>query len=514
MDNTTVNSPQNALPDIPRPVFLSYSRRDFRIAYTLWEMMLDPKNSDSHDTQVLMDFSILIPPDMKLAGIQMTVSTEAHLLGFGRGYVDGWAKDMPGWMYGIGKNMLASQSMLVLLTPNGERSEAIDTELRAFEAFPEKPLFFISVNGTPIPDRFAKYENAQVFDLKIDMESLLGTVLRAAFDAKDKEEWKDAGILFTEALQMMRLYPHPNAELTRDLLVNRGQADIILGYRDEAVSMYEQANQLADKESFVTRASILHNLGWAYATQDIREIGRSRDALREAVDRWEKALKLLDTDVPREQREKAEALRTSCRQAIERESAQISQDMTGLIPLLLEQAGHAERTGDWSLVRDLYERIYCIYRLSDKFDSPVVADMLSAKGRAERSAALWDDAKKTLKFALNTIDPEDKASRAGLLYDLGCSHCHNAHTNTENSTNIEQLWRTQSCWKEAESILSDLCELPVDNPRYSYSDLASLCNQANAWINIELSKLSGKEEQAMQEIWKDEMRQAGFTSFS
>lgn len=368
MDNTTVNSPQNALPDIPRPVFLSYSRRDFRIAYTLWEMMLDPKNPDRHDAQVLMDFSILIPPDMKLAGIQMTVSTEEHLLGFGRGYEDGWAEDMPGWMYGIGRNMLASQSMLVLLTPNSERSEAIDTELRAYEAFPEKPLFFISVNGTPIPDRFAKYDKAKVFDLKIDMESLFGNVLRAAFDAKDKQEWRNAGLLFTEALQMMRLYPHPSAELTRDLLINRGQVDINLGFRDEAVSMYEQANQLADKESFVTRASILHNLGWAYATQDIREIGCSRDALREAVDRWEKALKLLDTDVPLEQLEKAEALGTSCRQAIEQVYTKISQEVTGLIPVLLGQAGQAERSRDWSLVRDLYERIYSIYRLSDKLD--------------------------------------------------------------------------------------------------------------------------------------------------
>jgi hypothetical protein len=230
-----------ALSQLPRPVFISYASRDFRIAYQIWRQML---SGEDHDKAVLMDFPPLVRPDMELEGLQATVSDAGHPLAMGRGFAEGWAPGMPGWMVGIGGNLIRANSLVVVLTPNAARSSAVAKELQAFGAFPDKPVGLLSVNRTPIPEAFTKLRGATVYDVLIDIEAMLSPVLSAAREAEREEKWRDAGILFTDAINLIPLMDSPDGELQAEALIARGRMDLKLGFNDEAVRVLEQADRL------------------------------------------------------------------------------------------------------------------------------------------------------------------------------------------------------------------------------------------------------------------------------
>ena len=489
------NAPRHALPHLPRPVFLSYSRRDFRIAYYIWQQMLSPDSKESHFDQVLMDFPSLMPPDMKLEGIQANVSTADHPLSMGVGYEDDWSPDMPGWMVGIGGNLIRCESLVVVLTPNSEHSEAVDTELKAFEAFPEKPITFLSVNRTPIPERYAKFERAMVHDVAIDIKSMLANGLRAAYEAQDNKQWLNAALLFTEALQRLPLLPDASVGLYRDILTGRGRADIQLGYRDQAVRMFEQALELTDPKQRVLYAGVLYNLGWAHATEARHEIGRARESVVSAQSCWERALNVLEAeDTAGQEIAEVEKLRASCHEGQTWATRLLEANQRALIAAILQDAGKAEQARDWTAMCDLYEKIFSLYRLGGNGESGVITDMLSAKARAERKLDAWDDARKTLEFALTLIDEDDSASRAGLMHDLGCVQSRRKNGQPPEALTKEQLSAAYRCWTEALELAKGLMSQSNAKHRYDVAGLARTCEQLIDWARYEMESRAASKE--------------------
>jgi hypothetical protein len=235
-ERPATNPSTNTLPQLPRPVFLSFARRDFRIAYHVWQQMLAPDPEQSHADQVLFDFPPLLPIGLKLRGIQLNVSSADHPLSMGQGYADDWKPGKPGWMYAIRKNIEQAQSYVVVLTPHSSRSKGVALEIDEFEAYSDKPAAILSVNRTRIPDKLAKIERAMVHDVTVDVRSMMGSVLHAAFAAQDNEEWWQAGVAFLEAWNLLALFDDPSQELCLDILRGRGRADIQLDLADASAS--------------------------------------------------------------------------------------------------------------------------------------------------------------------------------------------------------------------------------------------------------------------------------------
>ena len=500
---TEANASSNKLPHLPRPVFLSFARRDFRIAYEVWQQMLGPDPEQSHADQVLLDFPPLLPIGLKLHGIQMNVSSADHPASIGQGYADDWEPGQPGWMYAIRQNIEKAQSYVVVLTPYSSRSKAVALEIEAFEAYPDKPVAILSVNKTPIPETLAKIERAMVHDVTVDIRSMMGAVLKAAFAAHDNEEWWESAVAFLEAWNLLALFDDPSQALCLDILRGRGRADIQLGNRNQAVRSFEHALTLIRPEQHALRANALHSLGWAQATQDKSEIGRARESLVAATVSWRAAvaeLDLVDADasVGADAADATDVteLKRRCQDALARVEPLLETDVRPQISETIQRALQAEQRQDWSAMAGHYAAMFSMYRAGGDCASQVATDMLSAKARAERQQHNWDEAGKTLKFALTFIDQDDAASRAGLTHDLGCVHARRAPDADDASVPWDSLLAAGRCWDEALALVNELLARDEPQPRFDYRLLAQSCERYTGWARAELARRQAEEKEA------------------
>jgi hypothetical protein len=264
-----------------------------------------------------------------------------------------------------------------------------------------------------------------VHDVTVDVRSMMGSVLHAAFAAQDNEEWWQAGVAFLEAWNLLALFDDPSQELCLDILRGRGRADIQLGNRDHAVRSFEHSLAMTRPEQHALRANVLHNLGWAQATQDKSEVGRARESLVGASESWKAAIAELDLADASASADATE-LKARCRDALSEIVPLLETDLRPVISEVIQLAGQAEQRQDWQAMAEYYAAMFSMYRAGGDCASPIASDMLAAKARAERHQQNWDEASKTLKFALTFIDQDDAASRAGLTHDLACAHARRA----------------------------------------------------------------------------------------
>ena len=481
------NAPRLALPHIPRPVFLSYARRDFRIAYSIWQQMLSPDEKIEHMDQVLMDFPSVMPPDMKMHGMQFVISSPDHPLSLGGGFSDEWAPGQPGWMFGIGNYLIRAKSLAVVLTPHAAASKAVELEIENFKSFPDKPVFVLRVNGTPIPDSLAVIKDAMVHDVTIDMRSLLGNVLHAAYPALESGDWKNAELLFREAWNLIDYVDDASASLARDILRDWGRALLQLEARDIAVQVFGHILKLTEPEHHVRRANGQYNLGLAHACFQRGEVGRGRLALETAVTCWRDCLaSLAKADSSMASEEEIERLRAAAEQAIAQTEVVLKADVPPLIGQFVAEVGQAERLGNWRRVAELYGNMFVLYRAGGQCESAIATDMLAGLARAHRHCGGWEEARNVLRFALKFIDESDRASRAGLLHSLACSYARREPDAPAEQVERKEIVAAGPLWEEALALLRELMEQPDADSRYNYAELARSCEDYVAWAKGEL----------------------------
>ena len=485
--NEDPNTPRLALPHITRPVFLSYARRDFRIAYNIWQQMLSPDEEIGHMDQVLMDFPPVVPPDMKLHGGQFVISSPDHPMSGGAGFRDEWAPGQPGWMVGIGDNLIRAKSLAVVLTPHAASSKAVELEIENFKSFHDKPVFVLRINRTPIPDNLSVIEEAMVHDVTIDMRSVLGNVLHAAYPALDSGDWENAELLFREAWNLIEYVDDASAALARDLLRDWGRALLKLDARDIAVQVFGHILKLTEPEQHARRANGQYNLGTAHACVQRGEIGRDRSALESAVACWRDCLASLErADSKMASEKEIEQLRTAAGEAIARTEKVLEADVRPLIGQFVAEVGQAERDEDWRRAAELYGKMFVLYRADGHCESAIATDMLAGLAGAHRYCGQWEEARNVLRFALKFIDDADRASRALLLHSLACSYARRAPDAPAEQVEWNEILAAGSRWDEALTLLRELMEQPDAEPRYSYAKLTRSCEDYVAWAKGEL----------------------------
>jgi hypothetical protein len=163
---------------------------------------------------------------------------------------------------------------------------------------------------------------------------------------------------------------------------------------------------------------------------------------------------------------------------------------------MIQRAVEAEKQQDWSAMAGHYAAMFSMYRAGGDCVSSVATDMLSAKARAERQQHNWDEAGRTLTFALAFIDQDDAASRAGLTHDLACVHARRAPDADDETVPWNSLLAAGRCWDEALALANELLARGEPQPRFDYSTIVQSCERYIAWARGELERRQAEENKA------------------
>jgi hypothetical protein len=211
------------LPHIKRPIVISYSHRDIRIAYQVARSLGMGQNESGGlmgDVWFQVPNPTTIPPTLKFDSMT---------------WVD---HDLTGnrpWELDIGLAMIAhSESLLIILTKYSSRSPEVQKEFTWYPV--RKPIWIMSIDGESVPDEWKKRPNIYTcaVPFELDLKSMLKTVLSDASTAREEGRIKDAYLLYWEGINLLGLID-PSDNRMANLMAMKGSTEIQLGLGKGAI---------------------------------------------------------------------------------------------------------------------------------------------------------------------------------------------------------------------------------------------------------------------------------------
>lgn len=276
------------LPEIERPIFISYSERDFRVVLEIYRLLrADVSGPPTVETSPFHDVFFNMPDPERIP---------ADLRGTLDYYIQCKAPLYPVWQNEvlpfIGTS--ACKSVLVVLTKHSRESPAVGEEFRV--AF-HKPLWVMQINGEPLPANFASHPNMRLCHATINLPELLNRAMRASSECAASQAWTEAYALDNETLDLLDLLNPSDAFLRATILGQRAVAEIRLGLIDDSCHSLQTAlNLLESLPEGPAHTLILRDLGCAHMAAADAHV--SNGALRsrhitEARQCWQRCLQLL-----------------------------------------------------------------------------------------------------------------------------------------------------------------------------------------------------------------------------
>lgn len=259
------------LPEIKRPIFISYAHKDFRIALEVFRSLRASPHQSAEEVfqDVFLNFPPMdmVPPDMH-GQLEIYINLSLANLGF---------QAPAHWGLEILPTMIArSESLLLILTKHSKMSEAVREE---FRLYPErKPVWILQVNGEPVPEAFAARRNVHVRSIGVDVPLMFQTVMAAAEEFNGQKELAEANRLYFEAINLLFLIDGFDPLLMANVWARKGVTENRLGLGDGAVQTLTGALLLIrDEPEGAMHAHILADLGYAYRLAgEHKEAGRDK----------------------------------------------------------------------------------------------------------------------------------------------------------------------------------------------------------------------------------------------
>jgi tetratricopeptide (TPR) repeat protein len=208
--------------------------------------------------------------------------------------VDKFALDLPLWIAKMGVHLNASNSLVVIWTPNAEESAAVKHEIDWFCKNNEaKTIYILCINDTPPPDFSHDNSAVRLLYVTAHLGPMLDSMDNKARHAEANRDWLEAQVALNELALLYRLH-HPFVPtVAASLLTRRGHAERNLGAKYLAVRSFEGALKLLGPDQPCARINALLNAALINSERFnlISEV--SLISLENALGFWKEALTLL-----------------------------------------------------------------------------------------------------------------------------------------------------------------------------------------------------------------------------
>lgn len=238
------------LLEIPRPIALSFSQRDFRIVHRIAQTLgsqLPTRECPMGEVWLIAPASPLLTPDFE--------SLTTVLTGTLRGKPERhWGLDV------LPAMILHSKSLLVVLTKYSSVSESVALEISVYPA--GRQLWIMRIDDTSIPEAWLKRHEAKVFGLpsSLNLTDILTEVKEAAQRATASGQLENACKLYWEAINIQGIVNPGDLESMIYCHIRKGRLELKLNLGTGAAQTLAAAMILLDKyRDKISRAPVPEN---------------------------------------------------------------------------------------------------------------------------------------------------------------------------------------------------------------------------------------------------------------
>lgn len=224
-----------ALPNIPRPLAISYAHKDFWITYRIARALgmgrspLKDQKGEMGDIWFQFPHPELIPPYEELDIYCHVPEAVGH-----------WGLDI------IPAFICNSQALVVILSRHSAHSKQVHLEI---DTYPDsRPVWFISIAGEPLPDKWKARRNTRVVTppIQLDLTSMFRKACSMANEASEKNLLRKSYLFYWDAINLLALINPRDFSKAYQLFALKGLCEIRLGLGRGAVQSLESALILAD----------------------------------------------------------------------------------------------------------------------------------------------------------------------------------------------------------------------------------------------------------------------------
>lgn len=223
------------LPEIPRPIAISFSNRDFRIAQRIAQTL----GSQSPTTEQMMGEVWLVSPlpPLLTPGFDSLTMIEPGALGSKRH----WGLSV------LPAIIIHSKSLLVVLSNYSAKSESVAMEI---SAYPDRgPLWIMPIDDTPVPEEWTKLHKIRICELpnSISLADILQEVINDAQHAAASDQLEHAYKLHWEAINIQAVVAPTDIEPLIYLHIQKARLELKLNLGPGATQTLSAAIILLDE---------------------------------------------------------------------------------------------------------------------------------------------------------------------------------------------------------------------------------------------------------------------------
>lgn len=222
------------LPEIARPIAISYSQNDFWATYRIARalgMGKDKRTQEGGMGSVWFQF-----PDPQLIPLYEKLDCYYHIPQiYGH-----WGLDV------IPALIANSKSLVVILSAHSSQSPQIQMEIDCYPK--DRSIWIISIGREPVPDKWMDRANTWAIDSPVDinLQQMFIEACSRAAEAWRKERFSESYLFAWDAINLLQLVNRDDLSTFYELFSLKAHSELKLGFGTAAVKSFEMALRVSE----------------------------------------------------------------------------------------------------------------------------------------------------------------------------------------------------------------------------------------------------------------------------